>query len=167
MGKCKFNTRWLDNIDCNNDKLSVYINCKDDYNVLCSVCSKIINVERGCFSIYQHARGEKHKENIRRKKENHEISINTSMVAITGGKEASLKAEVIWTLKAIISNYSFASADNIKEVFQLMFNCEVAKNFTMSAKKMKYLITCAIEPHFKELFLRDLEGKFIIIFSCC
>lgn len=61
--------------------------------------------------------------------------------------DQSVVAELIWALKVVSSNYSFASSDGIVEVFQTMFSDAIPKGFSMSRSKLTYLITDALGPY--------------------
>lgn len=81
-------------------------------------------------------------------------------------KENSMRAELIWALKTIANNYSFQSCEGVKEVFMEMFpDTKLLEYFTLSPKKLSYLITEALGPYFKQKMLADL-GKGMIIKFC-
>lgn len=73
-----------------------------------------------------------------------------------------MKAELIWALKTIANNYAFNSCEAIKEVFKVMFpDTKVLEQFTLSPKKLSYLITDALGPYFKKQIITDIgKGMF-------
>ena len=64
------------------------------------------------------------------------------------GSNATLKAEICWTLKVITSHYSLKSCEDISSVFKFMFpDSETAKHFACGERKAAYLATFGIAPH--------------------
>lgn len=166
MGKCRFNTNWLSQKDTNGYLLSEFIvkNVQDhnDFSVLCKVCDKIINTERGVTAILQHCKGDRHKNAFDLKiRNNQRLSVVDNTLRFFEDRGNAIKAELLWTLKCVVSNFSFNSANNLKHIFQQMFpDSSIAKSFSLSPKKLKYLITGAFEPYFKECLMEDIQGKF-------
>lgn len=153
MGKCKFNLEWLNKTNGNGHKVSSYLKQKDENNALCAVCEKVYTIDRGFTAIMQHAKGTKHVEQIKIKVDN-QTRLSFHGLEVFKSKEQVLKAELLWTLRSIVCNYFFSSSDGIKEVFKCMFtnsNCDALNQFSLSAKKMKYLSTCAWYPYCQEL----------------
>lgn len=134
-GQCSFKDSWLNDVDQNGHKLSLYIKKRDQKSVLCCACETVINIIRGCTSIYQHSKAEKHKMNFSVKLCNSQLTINCDKITFLNNKESVLRAEIIWALKCIQCNYSFQSNDGIKDIFRLMFDCDTAKEFSMSERK--------------------------------
>jgi hypothetical protein len=68
-------------------------------------------------------------------------------------------AEILWALKVVESNFTFASCDNVGQLFQIMFDGEskISKDFTCGATKVSYLITHGVAPYFKERLLSDIK----------
>lgn len=159
-----FKESWLKNSDSNGHKLSTYVKQKDLHSITCVACDTIVKINRGCASIYQHSKGDRHKNNMVVKLSNNQLKISNGDGGVTyfNKKEDVLKSEIIWALRCVQYNHSFQSNDGIKDVFRLMFpECEVAQQFTMSAKKTKYLITFGLAPYFKERLKDDMSGKYI------
>lgn len=72
------------------------------------------------------------------------------------GSNATLKAEICWTLEVITSQYSLKSCEDISSIFKFMFpDSESAKHFACGERKAAYLATFGIAPHFVSL----LKGK--------
>lgn len=70
-----------------------------------------------------------------------------------------LKAEVLWTLKTVASNFSFTSCDNIGDFFEEMFlDSAIAKKFKMGKTKNTYILNFGITPSLRATFQRDLKG---------
>jgi len=70
--------------------------------------------------------------------------------------DAATRAEIVWALKVVTSNYSFRSCD-ITSVFKVMFpNVEVIEKMTMGKTKTRYFITHAIGPYFYQILIEDV-----------
>ena len=67
------------------------------------------------------------------------------------------KAEILWALKSVMSNFSYNSSQDIGDVFRAMFPCsKIAQQWSCGATKLSYLFTFGIAPYFKELLLAEL-----------
>ena len=74
------------------------------------------------------------------------------------GSNATLKAEIRWTLKVIRSHYSFKSCEDISSIFKFMFpDCERAKHFACKERKEAYLATFGIASHFLSLLRANVS----------
>ena len=84
------------------------------------------------------------------------------------GSNATLKAEIRWTLKVIRSHYSFKSCEDISSIFKFMFpDCERAKHFACRERKEAYLAIFGIASHFLSLLkgkVRDHSG-YVLLFD--
>lgn len=82
------------------------------------------------------------------------------------GKEV-LKAEVLWALKCVSSNYSYNSCSEIADVLKTMFtDSDIAKQFTLSPAKCAYLCCFGIAPHFKDLLVKLVDkSHFTLLFD--
>ena len=84
------------------------------------------------------------------------------------GSNATLKAEIRWTLKEIRSHYSFKSCEDISSIFKFMFpDCERAKHFACRERKEAYLATFGIASHFLSLLkgkVRD-HSEYVLLFD--
>lgn len=71
-----------------------------------------------------------------------------------------LSAEILWALKTVKSNFSFASNDGNNQIFAAMFpDSNIVTDYQMSQTKCKYLIQFGIYPWIKEQMLLDLKGN--------
>lgn len=77
--------------------------------------------------------------------------------------EAAIKAEIIWTMTVIAKNFSAQSCQNIGEVFCAMFPALVPKDFSLSPKKLSYLVTEALGPYFKDSMLQEAKKTYFSI----
>lgn len=84
------------------------------------------------------------------------------------GKEV-LKAEVLWALKCVSSNYSYNynSCSEIADVLKTMFaDSDIAKQFALSPAKCAYLCCFDIPPHFKDLLVKLVDkSRFTLLFD--
>lgn len=74
-------------------------------------------------------------------------------------KDDVTKAEIMWTLKTVMSNYSYNSATGLNELFQAMFpDSEIAKKFQLSSTKMAYIIRFGLAPYFHSELLSQVKN---------
>ena len=65
----------------------------------------------------------------------------------------TVKAEIRWVLKSVISGYSNNSSANLNNLFSCMFpDSQLAKSFKLGADKMRYSINFGLAPFFKSLW---------------
>ena len=74
----------------------------------------------------------------------------------------TVKAEIRWLLKSVISGYSNNSSANLNNLFSCIFrDSQLAKSFKLGADKMRYSINFRLAPFFKSLLYEDIKT------SCC
>ena len=74
----------------------------------------------------------------------------------------TVKAEIRWLLKSVISGYSNNSSANLNNLFLCMFpDSQLAKSFKLGPDKMRYSINFGVAPFFKSLLYEDIKK------SCC
>ena len=82
-------------------------------------------------------------------------------------RDGTLRAEILWALKAIVSHYSYKSCEGTSKLFQAMFPySRIASQFSCGEKKCAYLICFGLAPHFKQL-LKDIvkkEEAYVLLF---
>ena len=82
-------------------------------------------------------------------------------------RDETLKAEILWALKVIMSHYSYKSCEGTSKLFQAMFPDRIASQFSYGEKKCAYLICFGLAPHFEQL-LKDIvkkEEAFVLMFD--
>ena len=129
------------------EKISNWATKANKFNACCTYCNtKFSYGSVGFQSFSQHSNSQKHKKNASCAKSQKKLSISNNTLNITFNqrKQKVIKAEILWALKTVQSNYSASSADGINELFSLMFEGKVVSQFKMSRKKLSYLITDAI-----------------------
>ena len=68
------------------------------------------------------------------------------------------KAEIFWALKSIMSHFSYSSAEDICDIFRVMFHdSAIAKKMKCGPTKLSYIVAFGIAPYFKQLLLSDLQ----------
>ena len=131
--------------------------------MFCALCDKKINYSKtGCQALTQHSKGKSHQKNATIVGSQQKIAIKNNVVQININKERAnvIKAEIIWAIKSVMSNFSANSCENISNVFSLMFDCETASKFHMSRTKISYLITEGLSPFFIEDLKKDIRDSF-------
>ena len=79
--------------------------------------------------------------------------IDTMMI-----KTATLKAEIVWSLEVLMSNYSFNSCANKSHLFAGMFeDSHIAQSFSVGSTKLSYDITFGLAPYVKNLLLESVD----------
>ena len=95
-------------------------------------------------------------------------SSGSSLMEKSVTRDETLKAEILWALKAIMSHYSYKSCEGTSKLFQAMFpDSRIASQFTCGEKKCAYLICFGLAPHFKQL-LKDVvkkEEAYVLMFD--
>ena len=85
-------------------------------------------------------------------------SEGTSQLQIFSHGDKVTKAEIVWALKLVQSDLSFASSGNIVAIFQEMFGTSITKNMTLSYK-LSYLISDGLGPYFKSEMVKDVKSS--------
>lgn len=176
MGKCKFANEWLERKDTNGFKISDW-GRKLNNDLFCTVCEKTISIEKGFYAIQQHYKTEKHKSNvllkrgpsqlrlsIENKSDHHPASSRNECAPLRlySCRDSALTAELIWCLKIVSSNMPIESCSGIVNIFKAMFPIEgsIPENFCLNPTKASYLITDALAPYFREIFISEVQQKY-------
>ena len=65
---------------------------------------------------------------------------STTVYAQIGLENAVIKAEIVWALKMVSSNFSYSSCSDIPATFKRMFEeCPTAQSFAMADRKASYV----------------------------
>ena len=166
MGSIKFNSTWLLNTDSSGNKIGDYVKKIDSENVLCSVCNKTITYKNTGFqAIENHSKTKTHQKSIEAVKQCSKLVIknNNLELGVRSKNKDVIKAEIIWTLKTVLSNYSANSCEGINSVFNVMFQNEISEKFQLSRTKVSYLITEAIGPYFTEILKTEISDCYYSI----
>ena len=78
---------------------------------------------------------------------------------------SSLKAEIVWALKSVMSGYSNNSSSDMNVTFQKMFpDSNIAKQYQMGPDKLKYIVNWGLAPYFKDLLIEDIsKAKYLSV----
>ena len=69
------------------------------------------------------------------------------------------KAEIIWALKIVDSNFSFQSADDLLPVLRAMDpSSSVFKQMSLGSDKVSYVIAYGLQPYFKRMVIRGIQA---------
>ena len=80
-------------------------------------------------------------------------------------KTATLKAEIIWSLEVLMSNYLFNSCANNSDSFVVMFeDSQIVQSFFLGSTKLSYNITFGLAPYVKNLLLESVDEVNIILY---
>ncbi|EDO42389.1 predicted protein [Nematostella vectensis] len=79
-------------------------------------------------------------------------------------KDETLKAEVLWAIKVLMSHYSCNSSAGTDKLFSNMFpDSVIAKQFQCGATKCSYLICFGIAPFFHDELMKRLQEQGTIV----
>ena len=72
--------------------------------------------------------------------------------------DAVTDAEIRWTLKNVLSSFSFRSSDGLSDLFKSMFpDSAIAQKFTLQKDKCAYYINYGIAPHFRSVLVGEVQ----------
>ena len=81
-------------------------------------------------------------------------------------KSSAMKAEIIWTLKSVMSGYSARSNEDMNETLAAMFpEFEATKSFQMSRSKSMHVVNHSLAPYFKSVLKTNLHKADFLVYS--
>ena len=89
------------------------------------------------------------------------------MTSFVSGND-SLRAELLWFLKVVLSHYSYSSCAGLSELFSAMFpDSDIARRFSCSERKCAYMACFGLGPYFKDLLMKDVrdQSAFVLLFD--
>ena len=87
-----------------------------------------------------------------------EGSKQQSTLQVIVNNSDKLKAEMIWALKSVYSGYSYNSSKGMSSLFHTMFpDSKIAKDMTIGADKIQYVINFGIAPIFRSMLVQSLK----------
>lgn len=92
----------------------------------------------------------------------------TASVTSFATKDDVTKAEVVWTLKTVMSHHSFNSGQGLNSLLQAMFpDSEIAKKFQLGPDKMAYMVRFGLSEYFRKELLNDakMADSFVLAFD--
>ena len=143
----------------------------------CKFCpAKRINISSmGRRALTSHAPGQKHKDAVL-----HAARVETMGAYISRpqtvaarpptvqvSKDEQLKAEILWAIKCVDSNYSFNSNAGIVELFGRIFtDSTIAKTMTIGPTKTMYISCFGVAPYFRQLIIDRVRGEpYVLMFD--
>jgi len=148
----------------------------DPYKALCLVCNKRLSCSNsGNAQIIAHAKGAKHivlKNNKKGQKVLGVVQSSKSCASSSSTSKATntlvafqdesltekiCKAEILWTIKMCVEDWSFASSDGISDIFRTMFPGQISSGFSLSRTMATYLISDGLGPYFKKKLVEDIN----------
>lgn len=81
----------------------------------------------------------------------------------------TLKADIIWVLKSVVSGFSYRSCHELTEVFSIMFSdSDIPKGGQLTKTKamyVMYITTYGTAPHFKYMVKEEISKSDVMTFS--
>lgn len=72
----------------------------------------------------------------------------------------TLNAEILWTLKVVLSHFSFRSCIEVNKLFQVMFpDSDIASQFALGKTKCCYMINYGLYSYFKDNLVRTINSS--------
>ena len=89
-----------------------------------------------------------------------EIStLKQTNIVDVNAKQFATKAEIMWSIDDVLSNYSFNSVSNKSDLFCKMFpDSKIAENFSFGKTKCSYVVCFGLAPYFKGHFTKSLSN---------
>lgn len=161
--KTKFNKDWLRKLDGNGQFISEWCTSISDYKYNCKLCKYTGSCSGGFTHLTSHSKSSKHvnlvKEQSGQKRLMFNCQENDSSSRKWNQADRITKAEILWTLKSVKSNFSFSSCDNISELFSEMFDCEISNGMKLCRTKMSYSISHGLGPFFQSELCKDVRNS--------
>lgn len=137
---------------------------KDPKTIFCNACDKQVKIIRGKFSVNQHVKGTSHQQQCKIKFNQKQLHItnkeNNVELFTPSPQQLASKAEIIWTLRTVCRNHSFESVAGLKDIFRTMFpSVEWLQYFSLSPRKVSYLISYGLAPYFMQKLIEDVTGN--------
>lgn len=185
MGKnCKFLTIWNEKDDGQGYKVQEWATKTSDNEAYCKACMCTIDVsQKGFQAVTQHASTTKHKKNMIAQKSVGQMRLidtpaigassssvtgtsneNPSVLQLCSVRDQTTRAELIWTMKSVASNFSASSCNDLKATFQAMFGLNtILQSFSLGRTKITYLITEALAPYFKNEQRKEIGDSYFTL----
>lgn len=160
---------------------------KDNTKARCKICHKTLELSTsGRSALTDHAKGAKHLAAVKKVTtffqpklhktgqtvsyrcpsdsvlpENNQETLDTFLITST-----ATKAEIIWSLKSVMSGFSNRSNDELSSTFAAMFpDSNIAKSFNLARTKAMYTITHGLAPYFKSVLVSSLTQSEIHVYA--
>lgn len=169
--KTSFKDEWLKKKDSDGQIIEQWCVKQSKYEVFCRLCKKVVRCDnRGLSQLLTHSETKLHSSFakdvlagtqtilVNQTKTSNEADKAEATISCWTAREGVIKAELLWSLKSVRSDFSYNSADDTPKLFQEMFpDSNIASRFSMSHTKLSYMITEATGPYFHEALLYDIR----------
>jgi len=135
--------------DSNGHLINQWAARKSAHEIFCKICSTTINVTlKGFQALIQHTNSGKHKERSKTKLALNQLHLTIAtpsdnrppeFVKLFNPNDCAKRAELIWVMKMVTSNFSASSCTDIASVFNSMFPESVPISFSLSRTKFRYV----------------------------
>ncbi len=134
----------------------------------CNLCKRTFSVGNGgLYQVEQHREGVKHatleKESASQPKFGSTGGVmymqTSNLVKVLSQEDQIAKAEILFLLRLIKHDHSFASCDDLSVVLRAAFNDPVSNGLTLSATKASYGISHGIAPYFHSTIIADMTSS--------
>lgn len=184
MGKnCKFLASWNEKDDEQGYKIREWATKAQsrDNEAYCKVCMCNIDVsQKGFQAVTQHASTIKYRKNITAQKSVGQMRLmsigassssaagvlneKSSILQLYNVRDQTTRAESIWTMKSVASNFNASSCYDLKNTFQAMFGLSNAiQNFSLGRTKITYRITEALASYFKNEQRKEIGDSYFTL----
>ena len=76
-----------------------------------------------------------------------------------------LNAEIKWSLKEVMSYFSFRSCERIRNLFaDMLSDSETANKFSLGRAKCSYFVNFGIAPHSKTMLLYNVQKSLFLLY---
>lgn len=192
--KCKINADWFAKKDKLGNIVSEWGTQVDATHVYCRICLVTLSCEKaGIQALWQHAATGKHKDNAKVKLSKSQLLLTSVRVppaaaasgdlqapapgpsstapapgnvslALLSKKDEAVRAELIWVMECVWKTHSARSCVGVGDVFRAMCP-QFHSEFSLSRTKFGYYLTEALGPHFRQVFLDDVQGYYTVCFD--
>jgi hypothetical protein len=174
-GNCKFNKLWVES-----DEFKAWLRpAASAFKGRCIWCLKEFDISNmGVTALRSHAKSSKVTaiktidsfcDSSEVQSQANNSSINLTLTSVVSSNNEVVTAEILWTLKCILSHYSYNSCTNINSLFQNMFpDSQIAKKFTCGENKIAYIVCFGLKPYFDNLLFESIKETaqyFVLMFD--
>ena len=158
----------LDKVDANNIHIEKYVKVHTSTSIWCHLCQKSVAIDHGGLSqVNQHVKTKEHKikSNTRFSPSQPKFDKVGSAIEYSSKplETRVFEAECLWALKVAEEDWSVASCDSLKVLFQRMFPGEVGEKFSVAHTKMSYIVRHGLSEVLLAELVDDVNNSIGII----
>ena len=176
-GSNLFKDSWL-----SHGRFSSWLQKESPTSAKCKLCGTVIDIKNiGVSSLTSHVKYEKHQLKEPRMSTAtvsffaaKSVPSTSSSTKPSSSKRATvedfivsanvLNAEIKWSLKVVMSYFSFCSCERIGNLFAGMFSdSETAKKYSLGRTKCSYFVKFDIAPHFKTMLFHNVQKYLFLL----